>query len=151
MHFPIFDELQPWFSRIWWKLTAVIQGAEITIPAGNFGILDHFLKLVRQNLWRQNRKSEALTSRWSFLARGKKSDAKIPLSENFKKCPNVPELPHFPLPVDGEAANLLRTCWRHSMTCRDVANKSATSRCNGGKQHDTTDTTCYGFATGKLV
>jgi len=31
-------------------------------------------------------------------------------------------------PVDGEAANLLRTCWG---LVSDTANKSATSRCNG--------------------
>ena len=67
-------------------------------------------------------------------------------------------------PIDGEVANLLRTYWRHGelswhvkIVCR-VANKSATSHCNGiweTTRHDRHKglllaPTCWGFATGKL-
>ena len=72
----------------------------------------------------------------------------------------LPKIHYTRFPVDGEAANLLRTCCR---LVRHTANKSATSRRNRIWENDTTQQTqrtfsranllrsCYGFATGKLM
>jgi len=51
------------------------------------------------------------------------------------------------LPVDGEDANLLQTCYG---LVSDTANKSAKSRCNGiweTTRHNSTTPTYYGLAT----
>ena len=67
----------------------------------------------------------------------------------------LPKIHYTRFPVDGEAANLLRTCCR---LVSDTANKSATSRCNGiweTTRHNRhkgllPEPTCYGLVTDLL-